>query len=280
MPEEVVMRWMMLVSLLALSVTGCTPAPQVAPGETAVDPGVAPRAEATLPEQSILAAYHWRLGEAMDSEGRRIDALFVPAGSPLQLDFVEGRLAVANTCNRMGAEYAVDGATLQVGRFASTMMACPDEALMGLDREVGRRLEGDLQFAIEPEADAPALVLTDAEGGTLTFAGHATAETRYGSSGDVVFLEVAAQTRPCHHPLIPDMQCLQVREVEHTEHGLRRDTHSEFEHFYEGIEGYAHEPGVRNLLRVKRFRRDPVPADASSVAYVLDMVVESEQVQE
>ena len=35
-------------------------------------------------------------------------------------------------------------------------------------------------------------------------------------------------------------------------------------------------PGVRNVLRVQRYTRKDVPADASKYAYVLDMVVESD----
>ncbi|MBN9325065.1 MAG: DUF4377 domain-containing protein, partial [Delftia acidovorans] len=44
------------------------------------------------------------------------------------------------------------------------------------------------------------------------------------------------------------------------------------------IEGYKHEPGIRNVLRIQRYKRQNVPADASAYAYVLDMVVESERV--
>jgi len=39
--------------------------------------------------------------------------------------------------------------------------------------------------------------------------------------------------------------------------------------------GYTHEDGVRNVVRVKRYTIANPPADASSNAYVLDMVVES-----
>ena len=45
---------------------------------------------------------------------------------------------------------------------------------------------------------------------------------------------------------------------------------------YQEVGGYEHQPGVRNVLRLKRFDIANPPADAPSVAYVLDMVVESE----
>jgi len=109
----------------------------------------------------------------------------------------------------------------------------------------------------------------------LVFTPEPTAETRYGGPGETVFLEVAAQTKPCSHPLIPNMQCLQTREVAFDDKGLKQGTPGEFENFYGTIEGYTHEDGVRNVVRVKRYKIANPPADGSSVAYVLDMVVES-----
>ena len=48
----------------------------------------------------------------------------------------------------------------------------------------------------------------------------------------------------------------------------------------QNIEGYTHEAGIRNVLRVKRFNVKNPPAGAPSVAYVLDIVVESEVVKQ
>ena len=41
------------------------------------------------------------------------------------------------------------------------------------------------------------------------------------------------------------------------------------------IEGFTHEAGYSSVLRVKRFNRQPVPADASAYLMVLDLVVET-----
>ena len=87
---------------------------------------------------------------------------------------------------------------------------------------------------------------------------------------------MAAQAAACNHPLIPDMQCLQVRELKYDDKGLKAGDPGPFGHFYAPIEGYTHEPGVRNVLRLQRYTRKNVPADASKYAYVLDIVVESE----
>jgi hypothetical protein len=79
--------------------------------------------------------------------------------------------------------------------------------------------------------------------------------------------------------LIPNKQCLQVRERHYDEHGLQTGTPGDWQPLYQDIEGYTHEDGIRNVLRVKRYTIKNPPADAPSTAYVLDTVVESEKVQ-
>ena len=177
----------------------------------------------------------------------------------------------------MGGGYTIDGDRLQVARMAATMMACTDPKLMALDQAIGKRLEAAQTIALRGD-DAPQLTLTSADGEVLTFRGEATAETRYGGPGETAFLEVAAQTKPCSHPLIPDKQCLQVRELHYDERGIKTGTPGDWQPLYQDIEGYEHADGVRNVVRVKRYAIKNPPADGSSIAYVLDMVVESENV--
>jgi hypothetical protein len=94
-----------------------------------------------------------------------------------------------------------------------------------------------------------------------------------------VFLEVAPQTVPCRHPPVPDKTCLQVRERRYDANGLRASEPGPWQPLQQDIEGYVHQPGVRNVLRVKRYPLKRPPADAPSSAYVLDLVVESETVK-
>lgn len=225
---------------------------------------------------AVLPKHHWRLTDANDAKGQRIEALFARADKPLTLDFKGGRLNVRNTCNRMGGTYTVSGRQLTIGKFASTMMACTDSKLMALDAEVGKRLQGKLGLRMTKGDAPPQLELKSTAGDVLVFTSEETAATRYGSAGERVFLEVAAQTAPCSHPLIPNMQCLQVREIKYDEKGLKVGKPGAFGNFYATIEGYAHQPGVRNVLRVNRYEIKNPPADAPSQAFVLDMVVESD----
>lgn len=230
------------------------------------------------PGSTSLTGYHWRLATATDAQGKRIDALFARADKPVQLDFAGDRLSVVNACNRMGGSYMVEGSRLTVSRLASTRMACREPVLAALDDAIGQRITGMLTIALQA-GDTPRLTLTSASGDVLAFDGAPTAETRFGGPGERMFLEVAAQTRSCSHPLIPNMQCLQVREIRYDDRGLKVGEPGEWQNFYEQIEGYTHEPGVRNVLRVMRYKRTAAPADASTLAYVLDTVVESESIR-
>jgi heat shock protein HslJ len=264
-----------LALLLPIALAACTGSVSTqAPAPTAPESPAAPIAPAAPGLAAELPRYHWRLQEATAANGSRIDALFARADAPLQLDFDKGRLAISNACNRMGGSYALAAGKLTVGRLASTMMACAEPTLMALDGEAGKRLEGALSLALAA-GDAPSLTLGNAAGDTLVFTGAPNAATRFGRPGERVFLEVAADTKPCSHPLIPDMQCLQVREIAYDDKGLKVGTPGAFGNFYDAIEGYTHQPGVRNVLRLQRYTRANVPADASKYAYVLDMVVES-----
>ena len=270
------MRMSSLALLLPIALAACTGT--VSTQAPVTPPAPEPPASPAAPAPSALAAelprQHWHLQDATTSDGTRIDALFARADKPLQLDFDKGRLAISNTCNRMGGSYALAAGTLTVGRMASTMMACTDAKLMALDGEVGKRLEGALSLALVA-GEVPRLTLGNAGGDRLVFAGTPTADTVYGGPGERVFLEVAAETKPCSHPLMPDMQCLQTREITYDDKSLKVGTPGAFGNFYDAIEGYTHEPGVRNVLRLQRYTRKDVPADASKYAYVLDMVVES-----
>ncbi|MDR0184850.1 META and DUF4377 domain-containing protein [Lysobacter arvi] len=264
---------------LTLALAACTRSPQDASPPAAATSSTPPPA-ATTPasaaiDTAVLGAHHWVLADAVDATGRRVDALFVRADKPVTVDFADGRIGVSNTCNRMGGTYTLDGAKLTVGDMASTMMACSDPRLMALDSAIGERLRGAQTAAVQAGA-TPTLTLTAANGDVLTFRGEPTAQTRFGGPGETVFLEIAAQPTPCNHPLIPDKQCLQVREVQFDDKGLRTGTPGEWQPLYQDIEGFEHVVGTRNVVRVKRHAIRNPPADAPATAYVLDMVVESD----
>ena len=257
------MRHPLLLLSLALALGACAPAiaqPRVPSANTI--------------NATSLDGYHWQLAQASDRAGQRIGALFVRADKPLQLDFADGRVHVVNGCNAMGGSYRIAKGRLIVGPMMHTMMACPDAALNQLDNQIGARLAGKPAIRVSGHGEARQLRLRTTAGDTLIFTGVPTAQTRYGSAGVTEFLEVAPQTVPCNHPLMPAAQCLDVREVHYDAHGLKTGTPGAWQPL-QSIEGYTHEAGTRNVLRVKRYAVKRPPADAPNTAYVLDMVVES-----
>lgn len=271
---------------LPLALAACSQSPQGNGPAPAASAGATPAPAATAPataagvDANQLGQYHWQLSDATDSSGKRIDALFVRADKPVQIDFRNSRLSVSNACNALGAGYALKGDELQVSPMMSTMMACSDPALATLDGAISQRLQGNLKLSQKADAAGPQLQLVTASGDTLHFTGQPTAETRYGGPGETVFLEVSAQTVPCNHPLIPNKQCLQVRERHYDDQGIQTGTPGDWQPLNQDIEGYTHEAGTRNVLRLKRYAIKNPPADAPNTAYVLDMVVETETVSQ
>jgi heat shock protein HslJ len=236
---------------------------------------LSPQAE-QAPQAETLSAYHWQLRQALDAQG-----VAQTGWGKVQLDFNKGRMQVGGLCNALSASYTLDGQQMTVGQAMGTLMACPDTALMALETRVAQRLPEIRRWSLQPAggpAAAPQLTLGFSDGGRWVLDGTATAETRYGSAAEQVFLEVAPERVPCAHPLMPKDQCLKVRTLSYNAQGLKQST-GPWENFYGEIEGYTHQTGVRNVLRLKRYTRSQVPADASKYVYVLDMTVESERVR-
>lgn len=239
----------------------------------------APSADSPAPplDRHWLAGHHWRLLRASDGEGQPIPALAAadPAHPP-QLDLdVRGRLAVIGACNRMSGDYALEDDHLRVGTLAATRRACAPAA-MALDQALAERLQGRLQASVQMDGDTPVLVLTTASGQRLLLRGEITDAVRYGDAGETVFLEVAAQTVACAQSPSADGRCLQVRELRYDDRGLRSGVPGPWHAFVEPIRDYVHRDGIRNVLRLKRYRIADPPAGTPSEAYVLDLVVESE----
>ncbi|MGB3068564.1 MAG: META and DUF4377 domain-containing protein [Ottowia sp.] len=227
---------------------------------------------ANAPSPAQLKAYYWDLKAAYDGKGQAWKSSAKPA---MQLQFDDRQVSVRNLCNTMGASYTLNGSNIQVSRPMSTMKACADSELMAQEQRVGQLLPTAQRIDLRG-GEPPQLVLHFADGSRWEMAGTPTPQTQYGSAGERIFLEVAPQRVACNHPLIKDAQCLRVREIRYGDNGVKQGE-GEWQLFYSEIEGYKHEPGIRNVLRVNRFKRQNVPADASAYAYVLDMVVESER---
>ena len=236
-----------------------------------VAPSPAPAASGLSIDASHLDANHWLLTSAASADNQPIDALFPNEEVPLQLDFNEGRLNISGGCNRHSGSYQIQGQTLSVGSLASTRRACA-APLMEADRAIAAQLASPLQIQA---IDSGQLLLVSASGDTLSWRGEPTAQTRFGSAGETVFWEVAAQTVACHNGGAA-AQCLQVRPVHYDAQGIKQAVSTDFAPFHGQIEGYEHRPGTRHILRLKQFTLPAADAQGNTTAQVLDMVVESE----
>ncbi|QXI40671.1 META and DUF4377 domain-containing protein [Pseudomonas xantholysinigenes] len=261
---------LLLVAIGAALLQACTPASTSHEGAPSM-----PAVTSTAATQPALPAYYWNLVSATDAAGKPIAAMAKGLDGKLRLTFGERQLNISGGCNGQFGGYSYKDGVLQVQSLASTLMAC-DKSLMDLDAQVGQLLKGELRTVISGETHEPMLQLTTQNGAVLKFQGEATPETRYGSKGETKFLEVAAKTVKCSHPLIPNYQCLQVRERRYDDAGLQLPTQDAWHPLYQSIEGFEHREGVRTVLRVKQYAWKNPPADAPSQVYVLDMVVEQD----
>lgn len=223
-----------------------------------------------------LEDHRWMLVHATDAANQRIDALFPDARRSFAFHFSGSRLYAQGGCNGFRGSFRIDADDrLEVTGTMSTLMACA-APLMEADAALAALMAEPLETVLVRGLQ-PTLVLLTKAGDALVLTGELTLEARFGAP-TIVFLEVAAQLVECEGSARGDGLCLQVRERTFDEQGLLVGTSSEWRAFTADIEGYRHEPGIRNVLRVKRFDPAAGPDMPHGPIYVLDLVVESEVV--
>ena len=222
-----------------------------------------------------LQAYHWTLSRVVAGDQTAASVPITGDHKPLVLDFSSQRVSVGGLCNQLNGSYTVEGERISISSMAGTLKACTDSQLMSYERDVGQQLPTVTHWQLDSNAASPALVLTFADNSQWQMRGEPTAAILYGSEPERVFLEVAPQRVACSHPLMPNYQCLHVRDVTYDDRGLKVGT-GDWGYYYDEIQGYEHQAGVRQVLRINRYTRSNPPADASSKVDILDMVVETE----
>ena len=195
---------------------------------------------------------------------------------PIILNFQDGRVGIDAGCNGMGADVQVDDQVIKAGNVMSTMKAC-EPSIMKQEQMAGKLFANrDVPYELDlANLNQPVLILTTADGQKLRFTGEPTAEMKYKGEAEIQFLEIAAETKSCVG--VAPMQCLQVREIKYDDG--KKVAVGEWSNFYSQIEGYQHQQGIRNIVRVKRFTRENPAADQSKYVYVHDLTVEAEQVK-
>lgn len=111
---------------------------------------------------SALTAYTWTLASG--------PASLTNADNVVMTFGTDGRVSLAGLCNRMSGGYTESGATLQVTQMISTMMACADNRVNNLEREVGGGIQGSHTMMMT-RSEPPQLNLKMQNGQTWIFRG-------------------------------------------------------------------------------------------------------------
>jgi heat shock protein HslJ len=129
---------------LALAMTACAPSPETATPLPAPTGGAA------------LAGGEWKIVE--------IGGAPVLPNVPVTIEFKDGRVFGAGSCNRfMGGYEAAGGFNINLGQMASTMMACP-EPMMKQEQALLALLGDVKSYNVDANGH---LVLTASDGRTV-----------------------------------------------------------------------------------------------------------------
>ena len=252
-------RYLLTLLTIPLFLAGCAQNP--------VSPGSNPPLSQAV---DALDAFHWQLSDATDRRGNRLDTWFVQNEKPVRFDFKTDRFSVSNACNLINGTYLLNGNTVTFANMISTKMLCTPQ-LNALEQNVITQLQQPASINLYLSA-SPVMKLGFEDGTTLTFTGTPTAAIRYGSAGETIFMEIAANTIECDQNAFSGKTCFQVRDVYYDNNGVITGT-SGWRTFATNIEGYRHQEGTDHILRVKRYKVPGAPAPAND-AYILDMIVQ------
>lgn len=251
-------RLFCLASLAAVLTT-------ISPASVAASRQSAPAYSLPQTQAGLLGAFDWYPLEATDARGRRIGALRGARHRGLHVRFDDDGYRLRGVCNTASGSYRVEGNRLvHDDKYGAvqTVAGC----LRGLAMEIAffRLATVDTQFAIVAEGDTHKLLITHDDGARISLIGVPTAQTRYGSPGSPLELEIDDERR-CPPPSRRRERCLHVRQVRSD--GANRIPVGDWHWQREPIEGYRHEACFRAILRVRRF--DIVDAHgAPGVVYV------------
>lgn len=148
------MKYLISVLAAVFSLAGCASAPM-----SPTDPAGA------------LTQYQWHLSQAHDKDGQHINALFARPDKPLELSFQNGQVHVGNACNLLNGQVAIHDGKIETTQIVSTMMACANPAVTGLDKAISSRLKQSDTFRINTNVTPPTLTLTTPDGDILIFTG-------------------------------------------------------------------------------------------------------------
>jgi len=207
---------------------------------------------------------------------------YKPANSdkPIVLKFNDQRLSIATGCNNQGASWKIENGLISTGSLISTQMGCSPELMKQEAFSASLFQNRQVPFVLNTSnTENPTLTIISPTGERIVFTGQMTAETKYQSQGETIFLEISPETKECSAGVMKK-QCLQVREIKYAENGIKTQVDKDWTLFYDNIDGYTHTSNERQVVRIKRYEIKNPAADQSKYAYVQDMIIERETVKQ
>jgi hypothetical protein len=261
MPYSVSLR-RLAPCLLVAGLAACSSTPERAVGGQ--DPRFQPAAASDMLAQTGWELARWtRPGGALRP---------VPHAStrsrPLTVSFFHERgaprMAGYAGCNQYSASYTVANGLLIVrDRPVATEMACAPDS-MKLEQDFLAGMTRITASSLDNVNNPQRMTWVLSSGDTLDF-GRRTDPIAGGQQGPTKLVYVNSQRVPCSAGAGRAM-CYQVRD----------SAAQPWQLWYGDITGFRFQPGIRYRLRVVEVRDPNPPADASSVRWVLDAVVEQE----
>src|SRR5690625_855794 len=163
----------------------------------------------------------------------------------------------------------------------STRKMCSDDAGMALENCVGQVLPAAEQWQLQGvdtdqlAQSTPTLELRFANGMRWQLEGTATAQTKYGQEPVTEFLQIDPQVQTCTDG---SGECLEVRQLEYDDRGIRTDTGPWQQIQRDQLEVYELNPNESSIIRVERFMAYVADAKNHPVA-VNDMTVETQAIE-
>lgn len=233
-----------------------------------------------MPTEPVLSQYHWQMIKAVDKEGKPLPDLGLP--NTMQLDFDQQQLMLTGACNNINAAYRLDKNNILLQKPISTRKSCAADAMAKDSAFINFIENPKIKAKIVRTAPTETqtqpitkLVLKNARGEHLILKGQPTLESLYGQP-TIVFWQVSNQTQPCQ-TVAGLNRCLKVREVFYDAQGIKTGTGA-WQSFAGQIEGWQPQSGVGEVLRLKRYTRQPATATQPvDYVYALDMVVEQQR---
>lgn len=231
------------------------------------------------PEQQAqakkLAAYYWDLSKALDSSGQLQTQWEIQGLPAARLTFdKKGNAYSTHTCNGVPLAYTLQGTDRVTFKpnGGVTLMGCSDGSEWR-QNQIYSQISKAKSYRLENQGngDAPRLTLYFLDGSRWEFAGLATPETRYGSPGKRMQLEIAVDLVPCQ---TGTGQCMNARPVR-WEMNTLQSCLGDWQVLTDGIEGYKHTPGRHEIVAVDAYPLTKRPSKGPSNVYVMQWTVVS-----